>query len=120
MPRDIRTILELRVPVIVRLGHRKMTLDTVLALAPGAIVELPQVSDRPLDLMVNNKVIGQGSAVKIGENFGLRVAQVGDPADRAAAMFGTPETSGSDEAAPADGEESAEPVAAAAGESEAE
>ena len=86
--RELQTILRLRVPVIVRLGHRRMHLDDVLNLGPGAIVELPQPADLPLDLMVNNKVIGQGSAVKVGENFGLRIGSIGTARQRVEAMAG--------------------------------
>jgi flagellar motor switch protein FliN/FliY len=86
MKRELQSILKLRVPVIVRLGHTRMKLDRVLTLGPGAIVELPQQSEQPLDLMVANKVIGQGSAVKIGENFGLRVTAIGTPQQRAQAL----------------------------------
>ena len=31
--------------------------------------------------MVNNEVIGLGQPVKIGENFGLKITQVGDLSD---------------------------------------
>lgn len=86
MPRDIHTILKLQVPVIVRLGERRMALDDVLALGPGAIIELPKPADHPLDLLVNNKAIGKGVAVKVGENFGLRVAAIGDAQQIVAAM----------------------------------
>ncbi|MBI1368728.1 MAG: hypothetical protein GC162_08770 [Planctomycetes bacterium] len=88
MGRDVQTLLKLRVPVIVRLGHRDLSLSRVLALIPGAIIELPQLADEPLDLMVNNKVVGNGVAVKIGENFGLKVTYIGDPAQRVAALGG--------------------------------
>ena len=86
MPRDAATILKLRVPVIVRIGHRQMKMDDVLSLGPGAIIELPQASERPLDLMVSNKVIGHGNAVKIGENFGIKVLDIGSPAERVNAV----------------------------------
>jgi len=88
MNEEIQRILKLKVPVIVRLGHRRMPVDDVLALGPGAIIELPQSPDDPLDLMVNNKLIGNGVAVKIGENFGLRVAEIGDQTERIQALAG--------------------------------
>jgi flagellar motor switch protein FliN/FliY len=83
---DVQSILKLRVPVIVRLSHRRMGLGEVMGWGPGALIELPKQADEPLDLMVNNKFIGQGTAVKIGENFGLRVTSVRDPAARVRAM----------------------------------
>jgi flagellar motor switch protein FliN/FliY len=49
-----------------------------MRLGPGAIIEFSKSSDEPLDLLINNKVIGAGEAVKVGENFGLRITQVGD------------------------------------------
>ncbi len=75
---DIQSILKLRVPVIVRLGHRGLSTGEVLELGPGSILELPKSFDEPLDLMINNKMVGRGNAVKIGENFGLRITEVGD------------------------------------------
>jgi len=83
---DVHAILKLEVPVIVRLAHRKMKLNEVLNLQPGSMVELPKLADEPLDLMVNNKLIGRGTAVKVGENFGLKVAAVGDAAERIRAL----------------------------------
>lgn len=74
---DLRTILTLEVPVIVRLGERQLSMREVLALVPGAIIELDKRADHELELLVNNRVIGSGTAVKVGENFGLRVSRVG-------------------------------------------
>ena len=44
----------------------------------GANIEFLKSSDEVLELHINNKVIGLGEAVKVGENFGLRITQVGD------------------------------------------
>jgi len=79
---DLRTILTLEVPVIVRLGERQSSMREVLALVPGAIIELDKRADHELELLVNNRVIGSGTAVKVGENFGLRVSRVGLAVER--------------------------------------
>ncbi|MEX2218673.1 MAG: FliM/FliN family flagellar motor C-terminal domain-containing protein, partial [Phycisphaerales bacterium] len=63
---DLAAALRLEVPVIVRLGERVMTVGEVIGLAPGAIIELPKTSEAELDLLVNNKQIGTGTAVKEG------------------------------------------------------
>ena len=83
---ELSSILRLEVPVIVRLGERSMTMNEVLNLVPGAIIELAKHAEEELDLLVNNKQIGTGTAVKVGENFGLRISFIGDVRHRIAAM----------------------------------
>jgi len=86
MATDLRTILELTVPVIVQIGERRVPVEEVLALAPGSILELPKNADEPLDLLINNKTIGHGEAVKVGENFGIRINRIGSATQRIRAM----------------------------------
>lgn len=88
MPSDLESILKLDVPIIVRIAERRMIVDDVVAFAPGTIVELPKSADEDLDVMVNNVPIGQGHAVKVGENFGVELTYVGDLRSRIAAMSG--------------------------------
>jgi len=75
---DLGRILRLEVPVIVKLAERKLMLSEVMRLGTGAIIEFSKRSDEPLELLINNKAIGVGETVKVGENFGLRITQVGD------------------------------------------
>lgn len=77
MSAELEAILKLEVPVIVRLGERMLTLREVLALVPGSIIEIPKLADDELDLLINNERVGVGTAVKVGENFGLRITAVG-------------------------------------------
>lgn len=86
MPADIQTILKLTVPVIVQIGERQLPLDDVLALGPGAILELNKSSEEDLELLVNNKKIGRGVVVKVGENWGIRINRIGSPRERVEAM----------------------------------
>jgi flagellar motor switch protein FliN/FliY len=86
MPADLNSILQLQVPVIVVIAQRDMPVKDVLNLAPGAILELPKAAQADLEVMVNNKPIGAGRAVKVGENFGVRVTYVGDLRQRIEAM----------------------------------
>ena len=86
MAADLDTILGLRVPVIVRVGRREMHMDDVLNLSPGSIIELNKSADEALEVMINNRTVGLGFAVKVGENFGLRVAAVGDEMSRIEAL----------------------------------
>src|SRR5262252_6792670 len=88
MASDLTAVLRLEVPVIVRLGERTLTLSDVVSLVPGSIIELTKNADDELDLLINNKQIGSGTAVKVGENFGIRITYIGDVRERIAAMGG--------------------------------
>lgn len=83
---ELSRILQIRVPVIVKLAERKIDLQEVLRLSTGSIVEFHKSSDDPLELLINNKAIGIGIAVKVGENFGIKLTQVGDVRQIVAAM----------------------------------
>ncbi|MAX22889.1 MAG: hypothetical protein CMJ19_00175 [Phycisphaeraceae bacterium] len=88
MPTDVKTILNLTVPVIVQVGQQKVAMDDVLTLCPGAILELNKSAEEELDLLINNIKIGTGVAVKVGENFGFSVTNVGSATDIVKAMGG--------------------------------
>src|SRR5947209_1106845 len=76
--RELQRILRLQVPIIVKLAERKLRLSEVMRLGPGAIIEFEKSSEEPLEMMINNKAIAIGETVKVGENFGLKISQIGD------------------------------------------
>lgn len=88
MGADVSPILQLEVPMIVVLGRRELSTRDVVGMVPGAIIELPKSADDELELLVNNKVVGLGRAVKVGENFGIRITFIGDLKKRIAALGG--------------------------------
>lgn len=83
---ELKRILQIEVPIIVRLAEKKLALEEVLQLSPGGIVEFEKTVEEDLDLMINNKCIGTGVAVKVGENFGLRITRVGSVDETIKAM----------------------------------
>jgi flagellar motor switch protein FliN len=76
--KSLARILKIEVPVIVKLAERKLSLSEVMRLGVGAIIEFSKSSDEQLELLINNKVIATGETVKVGENFGLKISQIGD------------------------------------------
>lgn len=86
MATDLETILRLEVPFVVVLAERQMPVAGIRDLVPGTIIELPKNADDELEIRVNNRAIGTGSAVKVGENFGIRMDYVGDLRLRAEAL----------------------------------
>lgn len=88
MPSRLDGVLKLEVPLIVQIAERSMRVRDVVNLAPGSIVELPKCSEEELEILANNKAIGFGTAVKVGENFGVRVTFIGSLKDRIRALGG--------------------------------
>jgi flagellar motor switch protein FliN/FliY len=87
---EVARILKLRVPVIVRLASRRMTISAVRRLSLGMIIEFQKPVEQPLELLINNHSIGKGDAVKVNEHFGLRVREIGDAATRIRSMGRSP------------------------------
>lgn len=77
MAQPLQSLLRIEVPVIVLVASHRMPVRAVLEMKPGAIIELPKSADDPLEILVHNRPIGIGQAVKVGENFGIRVTRVG-------------------------------------------
>ena len=76
--KTIDHILNMRVPLIVKIAQRRMTVQEILKFNLGSMIQFDKDAYDHVDLMVNNTTIGLGQPVKVGENFGLRIVQIGD------------------------------------------
>jgi flagellar motor switch protein FliN len=73
---DVQRLLAIEVPVIVQLGVRRMTVGEVMRFSVGAIIEFSKSAEEELELLVNNRPVGKGHAVKVGENFGIKLTGI--------------------------------------------
>ncbi len=80
--KNISLILDVKLPVRVRIGKKKMLLKDVLNMDIGSVVELNQLANDPLDILVDNKVIAQGEVVIVDGNFGVQITTIGTKKDR--------------------------------------
>jgi len=85
---EVRRILHLSVPLIVTLAECDMSVESIVRTTVGSIIEFDQAFDAELVLSVANCPIGRGQAVKVGENFGLRISHIGSVEERIDAMGG--------------------------------
>jgi flagellar motor switch protein FliN/FliY len=58
------------------LGRTRMTVDELLSLRNGAVVELDRPAGAAADLYVNGRLIAHGEVVVVDENYGLRITSV--------------------------------------------
>ena len=85
---ELRRILHLSVPLIVTLAERDMSVESIVRTTVGSIIEFDQAFDAELVLSAANCPIGKGQAVKVGENFGLRINHIGTVEERIDALGG--------------------------------
>lgn len=86
LPPEVCRILKIEAPVIVRLAEREMSMEEVLELNVGSIIQFEKPFDAELELMVTHRRVGYGHAVKVGENFGLRITRIGSLYDTIKAL----------------------------------
>ena len=79
---NIALIMDVKLPVRVRIGKKKMLLKDVLNMDIGSVIELNQLANDPLDILVDNHVIAQGEVVIIDGNFGIQIKTIGSKRDR--------------------------------------
>lgn len=72
------------IPVQVRavLGRTRMSIDNILRLGPGHIMELESLHGEPIELFANDTLIAKGEVVVVGEQFGVRITEIATPKDR--------------------------------------
>lgn len=69
-------IQDIDVRLTVELGRKQMRLRDVLALGENSIVELERLTDEPLDILVNGKLIAHGEVISQGNRFAIRVLEL--------------------------------------------
>ena len=76
--RGIEMLHGVDMEVTVELGRTRMTVRDLLALTPGAVLELDRAAGSPADLLVNGRLIARGEVVVVDEDFGLRITEIVD------------------------------------------
>ncbi len=80
--KNISLIMDVKLPVRVRIGKKKMLLKDVLSMDIGSVIELNQLANDPLEILVDDHVIAQGEVVIVDGNFGVQITSIGTKRDR--------------------------------------
>lgn len=78
----VRRLMNLKVPVSVRLAEKRIEMGQLLKLSLGSLIMFTKPCDDFLDMYVNNQLFCRGEAVKIGERFGLKINEIGIEEER--------------------------------------
>ena len=75
-------LLDIPLDISVELGKTRITIGDLLKLSQGSVVELNKLTDEPLEIFVNKKLMAQGEVVVVNEKFGIRLTNIISPGDR--------------------------------------
>jgi len=79
---NLELLLDVGLEVSLRFGQQRMSLRQILELAPGAVIELDQQVNEPVELLLGEKVFARGDVVVVDGNYGLRVTEISSPGQR--------------------------------------
>lgn len=69
-------LLDVSMPVAIEIGRASMTVQEILHLGIGAVVQLDRIVGEPVDIYVSDRKFAQGEVVVVGEHFGVRITKV--------------------------------------------
>lgn len=79
---DLSLLMDVPLQITVELGRARLTIENLLKLNQGSVVELNQVIGEPLSILVNNKLMAHGEAVVVKDKFAIRILDVVSPERR--------------------------------------
>jgi flagellar motor switch protein FliN/FliY len=84
--RRLDLLLDVPLDVTVELGRSRMSIQELLALSPGSVIELDKIAGEPLDIVVNDRLIARGEAVVVNDKFGIRITDIVSKSERIARL----------------------------------
>jgi flagellar motor switch protein FliN/FliY len=72
----LSTLYDLTLPVAIELGRTQMTVQEVLHLGRGSVIELDRLAGEPVDVYVGDRRFAEAEVVVLGENFGVRITRI--------------------------------------------
>jgi flagellar motor switch protein FliN/FliY len=84
--RRLELLLDVPLDLSVELGRTRMSIQDLLNLSPGSVVELDKIAGEPLDILVNDRLIARGEAVVVNDKFGVRITDIVSPSERIARL----------------------------------
>jgi flagellar motor switch/type III secretory pathway protein FliN len=82
LPSYTRSLLRIKLPVVVTLARQRQPMGQILKLGPGSILQFDKSCEETLEMEAGGRLIATGEAVKVGDKFGLRISSMVLPDER--------------------------------------
>lgn len=73
---SIELIRDVDLNVKIELGRTEMTVNEILKLNEGSVVELDKLAGDPVDVLVNEQLVARGEVLVLNENFCVRINEI--------------------------------------------
>jgi flagellar motor switch protein FliN len=73
---NLRLLADIPLRLTVEVGSTSMSLNELLELVEGSVVELDRQAEELLDIMVNGTRIARGEVVNVNGRYGVKIAEV--------------------------------------------
>lgn len=73
---NIDLLMEVELPITVRIGTTEMKLIDIMRLGLGSIIELEKMVDEPVEILANDKLVARGEVVTCDGNYAVKITQV--------------------------------------------
>lgn len=75
-PGSLDIVKNVKVKLEVRVGEAELTVDELLSLGQGSVVQLMRSTMAPVDLLIDGKVVARGHLVAADDNFGIQISEL--------------------------------------------
>ncbi len=75
-PAALSLLYDLTLPVAIELGRTRMSVQDLLALGRGSVIQLDRLAGEPVDVFVGDRRFAEGEVVVVGEQFGVRITRI--------------------------------------------
>ncbi len=75
---NLSRISNVEMSLTVEIGRTRMAVRDLLALEPGAVVELDRSAGTPADILLNGKLIAHGDVVVVDQDYAVRITRILD------------------------------------------
>jgi len=80
--KELQRILDIPLSITVVIGTTVITIKELLNLRPGSVVALDESINSFVSVYANGKLIAKAELVVVGENFGIRIAEIIEKEER--------------------------------------
>ena len=75
-PASLSVLYDLAMPVAVELGRTRLSVQDILSLGRGSVIQLDRLAGEPIDVFVGDRRFAEGEVVVVGEQFGIRITRI--------------------------------------------